>query len=157
MIKKNAKFNSDPTFLRKFHSLLLERLTMIKDGTYTKAEMDRLVSKATGTKPTSMKMDIDPIQISVDLEPRIYWLIQETARRVTGDVMPMDELVRLFLLYFVRYYSDFDPERTPLPFVPVKPHGSKAKLDLFKVRFGRYFKNHVPKIHALLDANQRLE
>jgi hypothetical protein len=155
MLSQRSKFNT-PTdqsnFLKNFHTLLLERLNMIQDGSYSKEKMDKLISSVTGTKATSMRMDIDPIQISVDLEPRLYWIIQETVKKITGNVMPMDEVVRLLLTYFVRVYADFKEGETLLPFTPVKRSKPKPKLDLFKVKFGRFFKNHIPDLQEKLDS-----
>jgi hypothetical protein len=153
-LNKLSKFNTPieaSPFLRNFHSLLLEKLIMIKEGTYSRESMERAIVSITRQKPDDINMDIDPIQITCDLEPALYWWVQETAKKVTGDLMPMDELVRVLLTYFVRCYGGGYIPKKFQPFIRVNPSQRLHKLDKFKIKFGKYFKNHVPKFPEQVD------
>lgn len=146
-LSKRSKFNTPietSPFLKNFQDLLLAKMIMVKEGTYSKEAMDLAIVQLTGQKPRDINMNIDPIQITCDLEPALYLRVQETAKKLTGEVMPMDELVRLLLTYFVVCYGGKTVLKKFQPFIRAKPSQRLHRLDKFKIRFGKYFKNHVP-------------
>lgn len=153
-INYQSKFNTpieESPFLKNFQALLLEKLIMIKAGTYSKKAMNQSISQIAHISRGKMNMDIDPIRITCDLEPELYYYIQETAKKVTGELMPMDELVRLLLTYFVRCYGTGRIEKKFQPFIRANPSGRLHLLNKFKIKMGRYFKNHMEKIPEQLD------
>lgn len=152
-IKSISKFNTPievSPFLRNFQYLLLEKMIMIKAGTYSKVAMDKAIMKIF-QYPTHIKMDIDPILVSCQLEPDLYFEIQETIKKLTGDVMPMDELIYMLLTYMVRCYGGKYQLKKFQPFMRVNPSGRLKKLAQFKLRMRKYFKNHVPIFPEQID------
>lgn len=150
--KFNTPIESSP-FLKNFQALLLEKLIMIKDGTYSKAAMRDAIARV-ATKGNDINMNIDPIRITCDLEPEVYWWVQETAKKVTGEVIPMDRLVYLLLTYFVSCYANKRVPKKLQPFMRVNPSQRLDKLSKFKLRFGRYFKNHVERFPEQIDKRE---
>jgi hypothetical protein len=154
-LSKRSKFNT-PTetspFLRNFQNLLLVKMIMIKEGTYSKEAMDSAIVQLTGQKARDINMDIDPIQTTCDLEPAFYFRVQETAKKLTGDVMPMDELMRLLLTYFVVCYEGKTVLKKFQPFIRANPSQRLHKLNRFKILFGKYFKNHVSSFPEQVDS-----
>lgn len=156
-LSNRSKFNTPPEaspFLRNFQDLLLAKMIMVKEETYSKEAMDRSIVQLTGQKARDINMDIDPIQIACDLEPALYLRVQETAKKLTGDVMPMDELVRILLTYFVVCYGGKTVLKKFQPFIRVNPSQRLDRLSKFKIRFGKYFKNHVPVFPEQVDRGE---
>ena len=156
-LSNRSKFNTPPEaspFLRNFQELLLTKMIMIKEGTYSKMAMDQAIVQLTGQKARDINMSIDPIQITCDLEPALYLRIQETAKKITGDVVPMDELVRLLLTYFVVCYGGGYVLKKFQPFIRTNPSQRLDRLSKFKIRFGKYFKNHVPVFPEQVDRGE---
>jgi hypothetical protein len=135
------RFNQDPDrfpFLDQFQEIMIGRLT----GDLKKEDIIKLFRKKYKKYVVSIKTNPkELLLLSTEVEPEIYILAQETAKKVTGKFMPMEELLHLLLVTFIKTY-----EREPfqkVPFVHARKGARFNTLRQFQSRFSRYYCNTV--------------
>jgi hypothetical protein len=150
-IKSISKFNTPlkkSNFLNNFHILLLEKLIMVKEGRYSKEAMNKATMKLLQKNGTDININIDPILLSCTISPEFYFEVQETVKKLTGNLIPMDELIRFLLGYLVVCYQKKYLKKQIQPFIREFPSKRFRKLSLFKLKMRRFFKNHVPDLQT---------
>jgi len=148
-LKTKSRFNTPikkSPFLEDFQEILLHRIFLTKKHVFTYKKLEQFIKDVLGKNPASLKFRFDKIPIYLDLGIEEYWQIQETAKKVTGSVMPMDELIKILLGYFVRCYSGKYVRKNYQPFMVRRPSKRGENLKKFKIKFGVYFKNHLTEI-----------
>lgn len=135
------RFNQDPDrfpFLDQFQELMIGRLT----GDLKREDIIRLFKRKFKRAVDSIKTNPkNLLLLSTEVEPEVYILAQETAKKVTGKFMPMEELLHLLLITFVKTY-----EREPfqkVPFAHARKGARFKTLQKFQARFSRYYCNIV--------------
>lgn len=140
------RFNRDPKtekFVSDFQEIMIQRLDLNRTGHYHPDNIKWIQHNACKTAHPNLNTKIkDGFLLTCNVDPEIYIRIQETAKKVTGDYMPIDELIHLLLTYFIDTYSG-DLPKNQLPFNRVRTRNRKSKLLLFKKYFSPYFKNSV--------------
>lgn len=135
------KFNQDPDrfpFLAQFQELMLGALC--RD--LTKKDITNVYKNK--FKRGMYSISIDPAKLlllSTEVEPEIYILAQETAKKVTGNYLPMEQLLHLLLLTFIKTY-----EKEPFQAVPFAHARKGARfngLRQFQSRFSPYYSDYV--------------
>jgi len=135
------RFNEDPNklpFIKDFQNIMINKLSQI----LTNKEIKTLI-KAQCNRPIS-SINTDPknlLLLTVDVEPEIYILAQETAKKVTGDYLPMEQLLHLLLTCFIETYRQ-EPFKT-IPFKHIRKGARFNTLRKFQSRFSQYYSNHV--------------
>ena len=107
------RFNQDPKrypFLRQFQEIMIAKLT----GDLTKKGIKTLIESKFKRPLSSIKVDHKNLLIlSTEVEPEIYILAQETAKKVTGNYIPMEELLHLLLTTFIQTYRQEPFKKIP--------------------------------------------
>jgi hypothetical protein len=137
------RFNqSDTPFLNNFQEVMIERLNLNYSGLATPHRCKTIVKKVLNFPEKCMNVKTKKgFLLSCNVEPEIYILAQETCKKITNSVMPMDELLHLLLVCFILTYRE-----RPNPVIPFKHvrKGARLKnLQLFQKRFSRYYHNSV--------------
>lgn len=146
--KVNAinRFNKDPhklKFFENFQEIIIQRLNLNYINKYNKKNVNRIIRSITGKPKGYINTDIKKgFLLTCNVEPEIYIQIQETAKKVTGDFLPMDELIYHLLTYFCYIYKDKNPKNI-LPYKHRYKGKSLSKLIKFQNRFTNYYKNSV--------------
>jgi len=144
-VKTIDRFNRDPKeekFISDFQEIMIQRLDLNRTGHYHPDNIKWIQMNACETAHPNLNTKIaDGFLLSCVVDPEIYIRIQETAKKVTGDYMAMDDLIHLLLTYFISTYQGPVP-KNQLPYNRVKKVRGK-KLLQFKKRFKPYFKNTV--------------
>ena len=145
-VKKIDRFNRDPKdekFVSDFQEIMIQRLDLNRTGHYHPDNIKWIQMNACDTAHPNLDTKIkDGFLLSCIVDPEIYIRIQETAKKITGDYMAMDDLIHLLLTYFIDTYRNNSP-KNQLPFKRTKNKIRGKKLLLFKNMFGPYFKNTV--------------
>ena len=140
------KFNKDPrksNFLNEFQEIMLQRLNLNHIQKYHKDNIKKII-RTTINKPenyfnTNIK---NGFLLTCNVEPELYLKIQDTAKKITGDYLPMDELIHLLLTYFCHVYEK-DLPKNQLPYKHTFKNKSFTNLLLFQKRFSKFYKNKV--------------
>ena len=131
------RFNQDPDrfpFLDQFQQLLLGRLT----GDLKIKDIKKLYKCKFRRAMDSIKVDYkDLLLLSTEVEPEIYILAQETAKKVTGNYLPMEQLLHLLLITFIKTYEKEPFKLTP--FVHSRKGTRFEALQRFQAKFSRYY------------------
>lgn len=139
--KSVDRFNKAHTpFLKDFQEVMLERINLNYDGSYSKAKADKLIRNILNQNPACLSLRIkDGFVLSCKVEPEIYLRIQETCKKINDSVMPMDELIHMLLVCFILTYHN-----VPKPVLPFR-HTRKGlrfnNLRKFQSRFSKYYHN----------------
>lgn len=140
------KFNQDPKqsdFLSNFQKVMLHRLILNQLGKYNKENVEYVVRSTINRVAATINTKIDGgFLLTCNVEPELYLKIQDTAKKITGNYIPMDELIHLLLTYFCHVYSDTLP-KNKLPYKHVNKGSRLKKLIAFQHRFGKYYHNSV--------------
>jgi len=139
--KQINRFNQDPDrfpFLEQFQELMIGKLT----GDLKRKDIKKLFKSKYRRAVDSIKVNPkELLLLSTEVEPEVYILAQETAKKVTGKLMPMEELLHLLLLTFIKTY-----EKEPFKLTPfVHTHqGKRFKyLQRFQAKFSPHYANIV--------------
>ena len=140
------KFNQDPKssdFIKNFQQIMIQRLNLNHTNRYSKTNVERIVQSIVNRSARTINTQIkDDFLLTCKVEPELYINIQETAKKITGDYIAMDELIYLLLTYFCNVYKSNLP-KNELPYKHVNKGRSKNKLLLFQNRFEKYYSNIV--------------
>ena len=135
------RFNQDPKrypFLRQFQEIMIAKLT----GDLTKKGIKTLIESKFKRPLSSIKVDHKNLLIlSTEVEPEIYILAQETAKKVTGNYIPMEELLHLLLTTFIQTYRQ-EPFKK-IPFIHAHKGARYKALRSFQSRLGTEFNAYV--------------
>lgn len=149
--KKEDRFNCDPdqtVFLQDFQKIMTERLILNHERKYHPKNIAKIIRQEANRPANSINTKIkNGFFLSLNIEPELYLKIQWTFKKLTGKLIPMDELIFFLLTYFVHTYSR-EPKKQ-LPFNQVYKGRSKVKLLKFNSRFRKYYKNIPSNIKDL--------
>jgi hypothetical protein len=79
--------------------------------------------------------------LSTEVEPEVYILAQETAKKITGNYIPMEQLLHLLLVTFIKTYEK-EPFKTT-PFIQVHKGARFKALQKFQAKFSKHYNNLV--------------
>lgn len=140
------KFNVDPKtseFVANFQEFMIHRLSLNHTDQYHPENIDLLIRSITKLSPKNFNAKIaGGFLLSCNIEPELYVKIQDTAKRITGDYIAMDELIHTLLTYFVHVYRDKLP-KNELPYKHEFKGRRLKKLIAFQHRFKKYYPNKV--------------
>ena len=140
------RFNKDPKysdFPSKFQNIMIQRLNLNYIDKYHKKNIDKIVRSVTNNPSNTINTKIaNGFLLTCNVEPELYINIQETAKKITGDFLPIDELIYLLLSYFCFTYNKDLPEKE-LPYKHVLKGKSRSKLFRFQKRFEKFYGNIV--------------
>lgn len=135
------RFNQDPDkfpFIEQFQELMIGKLT--RD--LTRKDIRKLYKGKFKRAVDSIKVNHkDLLLLSTEVEPEIYILAQETAKKVTGKYIPMEQLLHLLLITFIKTYEK-EPFQT-IPFTHVRKGARFKALQRFDAKFSQYYDNIV--------------
>lgn len=137
------RFNQSNTpFLEDFQDVMIERINLNYDRSYTKSKMNKLIRNILNRPPNCLNTKIqDGFLLSCKVEPEIYLLAQEACKKINNSVIPMDELIHTLLVCFILSY-----QKTPKPIMPFK-HTRKGarfgRLRKFQNTFSKYYHTTV--------------
>lgn len=126
-LKKAERFNQDPkisNFLRNFQEKILKGMALNK------------ISK---TKRLTIK---EGFLLTCQVDQELYIRIQETAKKITGDYISMEDLIMHLLTYFCYIYNDHTVKHI-LPYEHAFPGKSKKRLFRFQRKFEKFYFNTV--------------
>jgi hypothetical protein len=135
------RFNQDPNkgpFINQFQEIMIAKLT----GDLTKKEIKTLI-ESKFMRPLD-SISVNPknlLLLSTEVEPEIYILAQETAKKVTGDYIPMGQLLHLLLITFIHTYRH-EPFKK-IPFVHARKGARFKALRSFQARLANEFNGYV--------------
>ena len=139
------KFNQDPDkypYIRQFQEIMIAKLT--RD--LTSKELKTLINYKFKRPVGSIKVNPEKLIIlTTEVEPEIYILVQETAKKVTGDYLPMEQLLHLLLTTFIKAY-----EKEPFKFLPFKHIRKGARFKTLR-KFQDQFSQHYPNCIKFLE------
>ncbi len=135
------RFNQDPNegpLIRQFQEIMIAKLS----GDLTKKEIKTLIE-------SKFKRPLDSISVnpknllllSTEVEPEIYILVQETAKKVTGDYIPIEQLLHLLLTTFIQTYRH-EPFKK-IPFIHARKGARFKALRAFQSRFSNEYNGFV--------------
>jgi len=135
------RFNDDPDklpFIKDFQNIMMNKLCRMltnKDiKTLLKSQCNRPMSSI-NTNPKNLLL------LTVEAEPEIYIMAQDTAKKVTGNYIPMDQLLHLLLTCFIKTYQQEPFKNTP--FKHVRKGARFKTLRKFQGQFSQHYCNHV--------------
>ena len=135
------RFNADPDkypFIKQFQEIMIGKLT----GDLTKSDIRKLITSKFKRPLSSINTDLENLLLlTTHVEPEIYILAQETAKKVTGNYIAMDELLHLLLTTFIQTYKQ-EPFKK-LPFSHIRKGARFKALQKFQSRFSSYYPNYV--------------
>jgi hypothetical protein len=135
------RFNQDPDrfpFTEQFQELMIGKLT----GDLKRKDIRRLYKGKFKRAVDSIKVNHkDLLLLSTEVEPEIYILAQETAKKVTGKYISMEELLHLLLITFIKTYEK-EPFKK-IPFTHAHKGARFKALQRFDAKFSRYYGNIV--------------
>ena len=135
------RFNQDPykyPFIRQFQEIMIAKLTK----SLTKKEIKTLITHKFKRPVHSIRVDPkNLILLSTEVEPEIYILAQETAKKVTGYYVPMEDLLHLLLTSFIETYRT-EPFKN-IPFKHVRKGARFKALQKFQDRFSSEYPNYI--------------
>ena len=135
------RFNIDPNkypFIRQFQEIMIGKLT----GDLTRKQVRDLIRNKFKRPLSSIKIDSkNLIILTTEVEPEIYILAQETAKKVTGDYLPMEQLLHLLLTTFIETYRQEPFNKTP--FCHVRKGARFKTLHKFQDHFSPYYHNYI--------------
>jgi hypothetical protein len=142
-VKFIDRFNQGNTsFLEDFQEVMIERICLNYDKSYTKRKADKLIRNILKRPPETLNTKIrDGFLLSCKIEPELYLLAQETCRKTNGELMPMDELIPMLLTCFILSYHKVT--RPVLPFKHKRKVLRYRNLYRFQKTFGKYYHNSV--------------
>ena len=143
IIDKFNKNTEESNFLNEFQEIMLQRLNLNYIDKYHKKNIERII-KTTINQPgnyfnTNIK---NGFLLTCNVEPELYLKIQDTAKKITGNYLPMDELIHLLLTYFCHVYEK-NPPKKDLPYKHIFKGKSLTNLHLFQKQFSKFYKNKV--------------
>lgn len=135
------RFNIDPDkypFIKQFQEIMIGKLT----GDLTRKEIKTLITHKFKRPLSSIKVDSkDLILLSTEVESEIYLLTQETAKKVTGHYLPMEQLIHLLIVTFIETYRQQPFKKIPFSHVH---KGARFKvLRKFQNRFSPQYPNYI--------------
>lgn len=140
------RFNIPPEesdFLKIFQIGMKEKLMLLECGEYDPVEFNRFMWRKLRRNIKYFDLKVKPLLLSCKIGPNFYLDIQETAKRMFGNYVAMDELIIFLLDYFVENYGKENcVEGNPL-FVRKCGEKDNSKLNAFNAKFSKFFKNHV--------------
>jgi hypothetical protein len=143
---KLDKFNKDPKtseFIANYNRFLLHRLNLNHSDKYNPENIDLIIRSILNLPSNAINSKIaGGFLLSCNIEPELYLKIQETAKRITGDYIAMDDLIHTLLTYFCHVYQDRLP-KNELPYKHVFKGRRFKNLIAFQHRFGKYYHNKV--------------
>ena len=151
MIKKRGrrsilnKFNADPKssdFIKNFQEIMIQRINLDHTNQFSKRNVERIVQSTINRSAKTINTDTKDFLLTCKVEPELYITIQETAKKITGDYIAMDELIYLLLTYFCDVYKGRLP-KNELPYKHVNKGRSRKHLLLFQKKFEKYYSHIV--------------
>jgi hypothetical protein len=135
------RFNQDPDkypFIRQFQEIMIAKLT----GDLTRKQIRELVLNKFKRPLNSIKVNPkDLLLLSVEVEPEIYILVQETTKKITGNYISIEQLLHLLLTSFIETYRK-EPFKN-IPFKHVRKGARYKALQRFQERFSPQYHNYV--------------
>jgi len=135
------RFNQDPDrfpFIEQFQELMIGKLT----GDLKRRDIRKLYKGKFKRTVDSIRLNHkDLLLLSTEVEPEIYILTQETAKKVTGKYVSVEELLHLLLITFIKTY-----EKEPFKLIPFSHARKGARfgpLQQFQAKFSQYYCNTV--------------
>lgn len=145
-VNRIQKFNKDlehTNFLADYQEIMIQRLNLNYINRYHEENIDRIVRSVTGRPKEAFNTDIkDGLLLTCNIEPEFYINIQNTVKKITGNYMPMNELIYLLLGHFCHVYNKKLVKKS-LPFKQIYKGKSKSNLIKFNRKFSKYYKNIV--------------
>jgi len=140
------RFNQSPeisNFLKEFQEVMSYRLILNQINKYHPDNIDLIVRAILNRPPKTINTKIaGGFLLTCRIEPEMYLLIQETCKKITGNLLPMDELIHLLLSYFIYIYSGKLP-KNELPYNHVYKGRRLNQLIKFQNQFNKYYSNTV--------------
>jgi hypothetical protein len=140
------KFNissEESDFLRIFQIAMSEKLMLMECGEFDREEFQRFLYRKLHRDDSKLSLKVKPLLLSCKVDPDFYLDIQEAAKEMFGECVPMNELISFLLDYFARNYGGGNQLRAVPLFVRKYRGKSKTNLNRLQTKFGPYFKNHV--------------
>jgi hypothetical protein len=140
------KFNKSPQdskFLSEFQEVMIERLHLNHIGHYHKDNVKDIIWSILQRPTSTMNTKITGgFTLTCNVEPELYIQLQDTAKRITGEYIPMDELIHMLLTYFVYVYANGLPKKI-LPYKQVHKGRRRKRLLEFQKQFKQFYGNTV--------------
>jgi hypothetical protein len=133
----------ESNFLSIFQIAMSEKLMLEECGEFDKEKFRRFLWKKINRLDDCIDLKVKPILLSCKIGPNFYLDIQETAKRIFGEYIAMDELIIFLLDYFTRNYSEENSGKEVPLFVRKYPGKSRSNLNSFHSKFSKFYKNHV--------------
>ena len=135
------RFNQDPDkepFIKQFQEIMIAKIT----GDLTKKEIKTLINSK--FKRPLNSISVNPknlLLLSTEVEPEIYIMAQETAKKVTGNYIPMEQLLHLLLTTFIQTYR-YEPFKK-IPLTHARKGARFKHLKAFQARFSNEYSTFV--------------
>jgi hypothetical protein len=135
------RFNSDPDrypFIKQFQEIMIAKLT----GDLTSKQIKNLILCKFKRPLSSIKINHKELMLlTTQVEPEIYLLAQETAKKVTGNYVSIEQLLHLLLTAFIETYRQ-EPFKK-LPFEHVHKGARFKALQKFQKQFSSHYPYYV--------------
>lgn len=137
--------NSDQSpFIKDFQKIMINKLSQILTNKEIKSFVDAECSNTLSSLNTSTK---NLLLLTTEVEPQIYLLAQETAKKLTGDYISMEQLLHLLLTCFIETYRQ-EPFKK-IPFKHVRKGARFNTLQKFQSRFSQFYNTHVESFNEI--------
>ena len=135
------RFNIDPDqypFIKQFQEIMIAKLT----GDLTNKQIKKLILCKFKRPLSSIKINPkDLLLLTTQVEPEIYLLAQETAKKVTGNYISIEQLLHILLTAFIETYRQ-EPFKK-LPFEHVHKGIRFKNLQKFQAKFSSSYPNYI--------------
>lgn len=120
-----------------------EKMMLMECGEFDRDKFQKFLYRKLHRDDKKIGLKVKPLLLSCKVDPNFYLDIQEAAKEMFGECVPMNELISFLLDYFARNYGREDQSEAMPLFVRKYWGRSKINLNRLQAKFGPYFKNHV--------------
>jgi len=135
--------SEESDFLRIFQIAMSEKMMLMECGEFDRDKFQKFLYRKLHRDDKKIGLKVKPLLLSCKVDPNFYLDIQEAAKEMFGECVPMNELISFLLDYFARNYGREDQSEAMPLFVRKYWGRSKINLNRLQAKFGPYFKNHV--------------
>jgi hypothetical protein len=141
------RFNQDPNkspFINDFQKIMINKLSKILTNKEIRCLVNAECSNTLSSINTNTK---NLLLLTTEVEPQIYLLAQETAKKITGDYIPIEQLLHILLTCFIKTYQQ-EPFKI-IPFKHVRKGARFKTLQKFQSRFAQFYDTHVESFNEI--------
>jgi hypothetical protein len=135
--------SEESDFLRIFQIAMSEKMMLMECGEFDRDKFQKFLYRKLHRDDKKIGLKVKPLLLSCKVDPNFYLDIQEAAKEMFGECVPMNELISFLLDYFARNYGREDQSEAMPLFVRKYWGRSKINLNRLQAKFGPYFKNHI--------------